>query len=97
MLFLKRFLTAAGCFIPTVIIVFLIVCVIGGAIAGGIAGAQLNDPSLAYEVGQEAGQKFWQDYGLLVFLGSAVFAGLIAFAFGFSSLLPWCRRSSDVT
>lgn len=95
MLFLRRFLTAAGCFIPTVIIMFLIIGVIGGGVAGGIAGANAGDPALASEAGRDAGLKFWENYGLWVFLGSAVFAGLIAVVVGFSGLFPWCRRSSE--
>ncbi len=58
MTLLKRFLTSIVLFVFLFIVLYMGICIVGGAIAGGKAGANSPDPKDSFELGRQAGANF---------------------------------------
>jgi len=91
MLIFKRTITAIFAFIVLYFIFWFAILIIGGAIAGGIAGAQ--NPENARLAGEIAGRQFAQKYLTVIMISSIVLSGVCSFILTFGGILPWCRKS----
>ncbi len=63
---MKRFLAGLGWFA----VIWVGASSLGSSIAGAVAGASTNDPSLATELGARAGADFWLHHGSLILLAA---------------------------
>ncbi len=95
MLLPKRLATAIGCFIPTVVLFFFGIAMVGGMIVGGIAGAKASSSSEGAEAGRIAGEQFGQTFGPLIFLLSLFLAAITVVVLTFGGILPWCRKPRE--
>ncbi len=95
MLLPKRIFTAIGCFIPTLVIFFFGIAIIGGMIVGGIAGAKTGNSTEGAEAGRIAGEQFGQNFGVIIFLVSLLLSAVTVVVLTFGGILPWCRKPRD--
>ena len=95
MLLPKRIFTAIGCFIPTVVIFFFGIAMIGGMIVGGIAGAKAGNATEGADAGRIAGEHFGQNFGVIIFFISIALAAITALVLTFGGILPWCRKPRE--
>jgi hypothetical protein len=72
MLFLKRTITAIGCFFPLAIILFLFSSILLASIAGAIAGSETDNVSDGFEAGKKVGEEIGKNYGSLILPFKAV-------------------------
>lgn len=86
-----RLATAAVLFVLLFFAVYVGICVVGGAISGGIAGA--HDPQHAAQAGRLAGESFVKNNLTMILLGSCGVSLVASLALSFSGVLPWCRKS----
>ena len=95
MLFFKRIITAFISFLVLSIVFYFGALVIGGSIAGGIAGYKA--PENAAQAGQETGEEFRNKYAGVIAISSVglsvISAGILTFAFG--GIIPWCRQKPE--
>jgi hypothetical protein len=94
MLLLKRLLTAFVLFVLLFATLYLGFCIVGGAVAGGVASVGQTDPTQAAALGRQAGAKFVQDNLAMISLTSLGVAALISGVISFSGILPWCKKST---
>jgi len=93
MLLIKRITTASGCFILFFIITYIALCMIGDAVAGGIAG--LQDPENAAAASELTGAIFVQNNIFYIIGTSFVFSMVSACWLSFFGIFPWCRVKSQ--
>ena len=58
MTLLKRLVTATVLFVFFFVVVYFGICIVGGAVSGGIAGAGQANSQDGYEAGRQAGENF---------------------------------------
>jgi hypothetical protein len=92
MTLLKRTATFIVFFVPCFIVVYFAICIVGGAISGGIAGAGHTDPQAGYDAGRQAGASFVRNNMRAILIGSFLVSAGTSAAISFSGVLPWCRK-----
>ncbi len=92
MTLLKRIVTSIVLFVPTLVIVYIGICIIGGAVCGTIASAGVHDPHAGYVAGQEAGENFVHQNFTLILWATIGLSVLTSLAVSFSNIFPWCRE-----
>jgi hypothetical protein len=90
MTLLIRLATTIVLFVFLFVVVYFAICIVGGAVSGGIAGA--NHPQDSYNAGQQAGANFVRHNIRVIVFGSFVISLVSSVALSFSGLLPWCRK-----
>lgn len=93
MLWAKRIITAFFCFILFFVIIFFAICLIGGAISGGIAGVQ--NPENAAQAGQQAGALFVENNFAYIVISSLILSLTTSSWLTFFGILPWCRKKES--
>jgi hypothetical protein len=92
MTLLKRLLTSIVLFVFLFVVIYFGICMVGGAIAGGMSGAGNPNPHDSFEAGRQAGANFVRN-NLRIIVLSALGTSLISsLALSFSGVFPWCRK-----
>jgi hypothetical protein len=91
MILLKRVLTSMALFVFLFVALYLGICIVGGAISGGIAGA--NHPQDSFELGRRAGENFVRNNLLVIVLSAFGISLVSSLSLSFSGIIPWCRKS----
>ena len=95
MLLLKRFGTALALFVVLFALLFIGCLGVGGGIAGATAGRgnrEAQDLDTGFQVGQQAGAEFAENYRRIIFFWALGSSSLVSFTISFCGVLPWCRR-----
>jgi uncharacterized membrane protein len=92
MLIFIRIVTAVISYIIFMIITYFAICVIGGFIAGAIAGFQ--NPDAAANAGAQAGAMFVQTYNVYIVMFSNISSLLLSCWLSFFGIFPWCRKKA---
>jgi hypothetical protein len=92
MTLLIRIATSIVLFVFFFVVVYFAICMIGGAVSGGMAGAGTSNPQDSYEAGRQAGMNFVKHNIGKILLGSFVISLGSSVALSFTGILPWCRK-----
>ena len=92
MTLLIRLATSAVLFVFFFVVVYFAICLVGGAVSGGMAGAGNPDPQAAMQAGQEAGANFVKNHMGAILLGSFLTSAALSLGLSFSGVLPWCKK-----
>jgi hypothetical protein len=95
MLLLKRIITAMVLFVFLFVVMYLGICILGGAVSGAISGAGMTNQQDASEAGRQAGANFVRNNLKAIVLWSFVLSVVGSLSLSFSGILPWCKKSSE--
>lgn len=91
MTLIKRMATSVVLFVFFFVVMYMGICIVGGGISGGMAGA--HDPQHAAEAGRQAGMDFVKHYMGIILLTSFGVSLTASLALSFTGILPWCRKT----
>ncbi len=92
MTLLKRIATSIVLFVFFFVVVYFAICVVGGAISGGMAGSGTTNAQDGYEAGRLAGENFVRHNVPVILLSTLVISLVSSLGLSFSGILPWCRK-----
>ena len=92
---LKRLFTAVVLFVFSFVLVYFAICIVGGAVSGGMAGAQTHNAQDGYAAGQQAGASFVKDNMQMILFSSFAISFVSLCGLSFLGVLPWCRDTRE--
>jgi hypothetical protein len=92
MTLLKRIATSMVFFVFFFVVVYFAICIVGGAIIGGIAGAGSQNAREGYDAGHQAGENFVRHNIRAIAFSSLVISLVSSLALSFSGVFPWCKK-----
>ena len=92
MLLLKRLITFLVLLVFLYFVAFFAICIIGGAVEGGLAGAKSQNPQESYTLGQQAGADFVRNNHQFIAFGALGISVILSAVLSFFGVLPWCKK-----